>query len=239
MNNTATNNISASPVTDLIQQVNVSMPELIGILANRRGSAFASFEATYDMLETDDKGALKRMKKADVRGKAGKPNPWLAHGKKLIKHATTHVMVTFDYDKRLKKVTDAKESAKDGNWQQAVIINGKLSPLTIHKGDILTKPKNGAKPQKDGKYKYEDLQAVYDNANNLIYTASPEKRRFYLRCEYKSSESHYIDETGATIAPEMVKPWLKSSSRGAIDFHSVSMANIWRVKIDKTIYIIK
>ncbi len=170
----------------------VSVKELIDTLVTLKGCKFASIDAEYPM----DKKMNKRN------------NPYYGQG--LVKESTTNVMVTFDYDASLQRRSDGKEAAaNNGNtWQQAIIIDGKLTPLTTHKDDVLGK----------------------DDKGNLILKNDA---RAYLRCEFRSSKSTIIDADGEEVSKEAVAPYLKKTSgKRTVEFHTVSLASVKRMTIN-------
>lgn len=106
------------------QLIHVTPAELRDILYDRKGSAFCSFVALYDMSVRDKKGQLSKMNKTG--------NPYIDN---LFKIADTHARVTFDYAASMERRGD--EASGKGNWSQAVIRdNGSLTPLSVHKKDV-------------------------------------------------------------------------------------------------------
>lgn len=190
----------------------------LSIQSNAR-PMFASFEAEYNM---DDKGKMNK-------GRGANRNPYL--GKGLKKLAKTNVLVNFDYSAALERRTEGKETAADGNWQQAVIVDGKLTPLAIHKADIKTQPKADAEAK--NLKGYAALEAVYDAEGSIIIEA--EEPRCYLRCEYRSSESTYILD-GEEVSAEAVKPWLPKRQPQTVEHHTVTLANVTVARFDGTTY---
>lgn len=192
---------------------------LAGDLAGIKGSTFMSVKLSADMLETDRKGALKRMNK---RG-----NPFLAPGKSLQKFTDTQVSVNFDYASKVERRGGAAPETH-GNWSQAVIVNNHLSPLSTHKDDVVTVLETD--PTKaicgeNGKIVdcLANRRAVLDADGNVQFTC--DNPRLYLRAEIQRnpgdgdrserkmrSKSVYVDENRAIVPPEQVEPWLKSRS---------------------------
>lgn len=227
MTQTQTNVNVVQPQTDETVKL-VTVNELRDMLVARHGSAFASVCCEYDMLEVNERGQLKKMNKRD--------NPFI--GGTLRKIAKTSIMVNFDYAASMERRTDGEETAKDGNWQQALCIGGHLTPLTVHKGDIETRPKADAEPRKDGTYKLADLEPILDDDDNVIFTV--DEPRVYLRCEFRSSESHYEDGEGNEIDKAEVNPHLKKSSApGPVDHHTVTLNNVTEMKIGGETYRIR
>jgi hypothetical protein len=188
-------------------------------LAAIKGSTFMSVKLSADMLETDRRGALKRMNK---RG-----NPFLAPGKSLQKFTDTQVSVNFDYAAKVER-RGGEAPETHGNWSQAVIVNNHVSPLSTHKDDVVTVLETDpTKAICDDKGQIVDCvanrRAVLDAEGNVQFTCN--NPRLYLRAEIQRnagdepredrkmrSKSVYIDETGAIVPPEQVEPYLKSRS---------------------------
>jgi len=171
----------------------VTLDQLVANLYGRKGCAFASIDASYDM---DSK-----LKKRN--------NPF--YGKGLRKESKTEVMVTFDYAASMERRGD--EASGKGNWSQAVVReDGSLTPLSVHKNDVIA--------MEDGK-----PMELKDNP------------RVYLRCEFRSSTSRYVDADGNEVDAELVKPHLKATgSKGAVNFHLVGLNNVRKMRIDGESY---
>ena len=169
----------------------LTQEQLIATLYTRKGCAFASIDADYDL---DGK-----MKKRN--------NPF--YGKGLRKLSKTEVMVTFDYEKSMENRGD---EAKGGStWSQAVTReNGSLTPLSVHKADIVT-------PQSPGQ-----RLVLKDDA------------RAYLRCEFRSSTSRYVDAEGNEVAADLIKPHLKATGKDdrTVKFHTVGLKNVKAMRLD-------
>ena len=187
--------VTANPTVTIAPPVverTVSIEQLIATLYGRTGCAFASMDADYD--------ADEKMKKRN--------NPFYGQG--LRKLSKTEVMVTFDYDKSMEKRGD--EAAKNGKtWSQAVTReDGSLTPLSVHKADIVT-------PQSPGQ-----RLVLKDGA------------RAYLRCEFRSTKSRYIDAEGNEVAYELIKPHLKATGKDdrTVKFHTVGLKNVTKLRLD-------
>ena len=210
----------------------VSATELAGILANIHGHTFCS---TVEMM---DMTAKKRMNK----GRGSNVNPWMTSG--LFKRSVKQLTVNFNYEaKREKRGGDAP--AKPGNWQQAFMLDGKLTPLTAHKGDCIVD--NDQLPIAD--------QTAQTDADGTTMIAVDEPR-LYLRYEIQRdagdgnrqdkamrSTSSYFKADGETALTdaevETVKPWLKKQSRtDETDFQLTSLDALRSINIDGMTYIV-
>lgn len=212
-------------------------------LSELHGHTFMRVLAIQDMEETDAKGQLKRMKK---RG-----NPFLGRG--VTKYTDTQVTANFDYASKVER-RDGDPSATKGNWSQAVIINGKLTPLSIHKSDILTElttDPNGAKLDDDGNIVncLGNCRAILDESESIqIATCSP---RLYLRVEIiresgdkprderkMRSTSVYLDRDKNEIPSGDIKPYLKSRGprTDETDMQVFSLGNVIELRAGGVIY---
>jgi len=154
-------------------------------LAACKGSSFIVFDAEFNMDQTDKDGKLKyfNKNKRGTKGKTAEPNPFLGKGLRKLSHV--QVTVNFNYEKKVENRGGEAPTHK-GNWSQAVIVNGKVTPLSTHKDDILTELTT------------DKTNATLDEAGNIIdclanrrvvlsadgniqfMTPTP---RFYLRAE--------------------------------------------------------
>lgn len=180
--------------------------------ADPKGSIIA-FSAVYDM---DGKGKML---------KTG--NPYI--GKGLKKIAKTQATVRFDYQ--------AKREARGGEapkgirkpWHTVILIDGKPSALSVHRGDVLCNA---------------DGDAVYDANGGLTYTAA--EPRFYLRYEVQRnhgdgdrqsrkmrSTSEYRLPNGDTVPTAKIKPFLPDKSRtDETDFQLTALGNLTALAIN-------
>lgn len=165
----------------------LTVDELRDWLLSQHGNQFATAIIIYDMDQ-----------------KIKKTSPFYGTG--IRKVSKTQVMVNFDYDKSLRKRTNGEEeAAKNGNtWQRAIIINGKLTPITVHQADV----------------------AAEDPFGNIL--AMKPNARTYLRCEFRASESKIIDADGNEIDKADLAPHLKKESHKdrAVQFHTVTLHKI-------------
>ena len=129
-----------------------------------------------------------------------------------LKHITG--AVGFDYNRVIEKRSEGTESAKDGGWQQAVLVNGKIMPLVVNKKDVIeaensdgnTIVKDGAKfylrymllteAQKAAGFAAKDCSRYVDNDGNEI-DAETVKQFFPNRapapfCEYRNRKAENV-----------------------------------------------
>lgn len=190
--------IQAIQIANQTTEQLVTMDELRDILIRRHGSAFARVVMLTSM---DDKNKMRKTN-----------NPW--YGKNIRKETMATVLVNFDYDASLQRRTDGEESAKGGpTWQQAVIIDGKLTPLTVHKKDVIS----------------VDPLRINPNAN------------CYLRCEYRSGSTRYIRPSGQVLSDaeaDNIRSYQTERTPSAVKFMTVSFASVQRLTIDKITYVL-
>jgi hypothetical protein len=210
-------------------QLSTSTFNLILKLAGMSGHKFIAYKSEIDMLAVNAKGQLTKMNK---RG-----NPWI--GKTLVKRSAVQATVGFDYEKKVEK-RDGEQPQSKGNWMQAFIYNGKITPLATHKGDIQVD---------DESKKLADQRAVMDDNGSVIITAA--QPRLYLRFEMQrengegerqdrkaKSHSEYLtqNDNGAweSVEDSEVTPWLKKSGprTDETDVQSLSIGNLKELSID-------
>lgn len=209
---TSTATAVATVNTDGKKATIVTERQLRDILIARSGSAFISVLARYDM----SAGKNPKMRKTD--------NPFFGN---CFKVAETRGGVTFDYDagvarRLVGEGKDTDEHRKGTSWHLPVLVNGKLSPLAVHKADV-TAP--------DGTVDYGMLN---------------DATRVYLRYRFDASISSRFEKSDGTPLPsDAVKPFVKESSdygnQGLEDplrFQLVAFSNIVSLTIDGTVYFI-
>lgn len=192
--------------TDAQGNIIASVDEIRDMLAMQSGASFVGFSARYDL--------IKKMVKKHRETK--EPNPWLDSG--VAKLSTTTILVSFDYDASLQRRTDGEEQAAGGpTWQQALIVNGRLTPLTVHSEDV---------EEHDG--------------HNVICKPNA---RCYLRGEFRSSESKFVMPDGEELNAEKVadlKQYLPIYKQGeVVKFRTVCLNNIESIRFGGTSYVIR
>lgn len=160
------------------------------LLTAPSGNTFISIEAVYDM---NDKGKMK---------KTG--NPFIGQNVQNVqKHSKTSVMVNFSYEKSMENRGD--ESKKVGNWAMPVKIDGKFTPLSVHRKDV-------NKVDEDG-----NAIDLNDNAN------------IYLRGEDRGTKSVYKYEDGTDLTADEVatlKTFLPKRQPQTVAFRLIGLNNI-------------
>jgi hypothetical protein len=137
-------------------------------------------------------------------------NPYYGIGLKKIAH--TLMLVNFDYAKAVEKRSEGEEQAAGtGSWHYMLpSYTGSYSPLSVHKDDIQS---------------YEP------------FLLKPNTNRFYLRGEFRKSESTILDKDNQVIDSNTIKPFLKSTGKpGPVDFHVVALMNVIEVTLDGVIF---
>ena len=203
-------------------------------LARLTGNQFVTFLACYDMTEQDSRGGLKRMKKIG--------NPFITTG--LFKVSRSSVSVNFDYEAK-RDARDGKQPETVGNWMTAVIVENAITPLAVHKDDVVTilcpDGTQGAKVDSDGKIIdcIQNHRAVLDASGSIQFTT--DTPRLYVRYEIQRaageepraerkmrSESHYFDGSGVEVDKASVEPYLKKRPvrKDETDFQVTPLDNV-------------
>lgn len=99
-------------------------------------------------------------------------NPFIGSG--LHKVQNCQATVTFDYQKKREK-RGGEEPEYRGTWHTVVMSNCKVSPLSVHKSDVVTEL------PKDKEDKIANYRAVLDAEGNVQFTT--DEPRLYLRYE--------------------------------------------------------
>jgi len=212
---------------EVAQQV-VSGQTLASILKDKGGRlSFLSFEAKYPM---DNKGKMVVKHRVDKT-----PNPFL--GKGVVKVAKTQATVNWKSTEEKVENREGEFSGK-GNYQQVVLVGGKVTPLATHKEDIETTLPDGEEDKIANR-----VAVVKDGVLNFT-TDHP---RFYLRCEFvraggegdradrkMRSESHYQYPDGTLIEEEDIEPYLGAPKTRTdnTDIQMPSLNHITALKID-------
>jgi hypothetical protein len=180
-------------------------------LAAMVGPQFMAFDAVYD-------GDEKMVQKDRV---TKLPNPYF--GKGLKKHSTTQVTVNFNYEAKVEKRDG--EYAGTGSWHQAILVNGKPSPLSTHKDDITIAP--------DGTQTFVDNPRLYLRYEIVRVGEGEVRAEKTMR-----SESKYLLPDGSEVAKELVEPYLKAKSerKDETDFQVTALKNIVELRAGGMIF---
>lgn len=167
--------------------------DLAVALLGVEGSTLLSTIGVYeeDALRMNQTQRLEGEKKARWYEKTGKKkgraNPYTGSG--VRKESRSQQTVNFNYDQKVER-RDGEQPESKGNHAQAVIIKGKVTPLSTHKADVICEPIEGAKQVAKGgcvidgkRYAYPDVRAVMDE-NGSVQFKTDQTPRLYLRCEY-------------------------------------------------------
>ncbi len=172
----------------------------------------------------------------DKRGKMLQTdNPYAKRG--MIKRSKGQATVNFDYGKKVEKRGGA-EAAKPGfTWHTPVMIGGKVTPLSVHKNDVVCDDAKG-----------NARKAILDdNGDTQFITSDP---KLYLRYEPVRDggdgdrqdrkmriESVYLigDEE---IPAEKVKPFLskRKPREDETDFQVLTLSEVTRLSVGGKIY---
>ena len=190
---------------------------------NLTGHQFIAYDARFNIGdERDGKGALKYIK----GGKKDSPLPG------IVKFTRAQLTVNFDYQAKVEK-RDGEFSGR-GSWHTVVMVNGKISPLSVHKGDVVLD---------DNK-----AQVLDSEGNTQFTTPNP---RLYLRYEIvrahgdepranrnMRSKSVYVDAEGNEVDKSLVEPHLKSRGprKDETDFQLTALDNILELRAGHVVY---
>lgn len=182
-------------------------------LAGLRGPQFCCYDAVFDM------DAIGKML---VKSRVSKlPNPYAGRG--LKKYSTTQVSVNFDYQKKV-EAREGEYSGK-GNWTQAVLVNGKPSPLTTHKDDVTEGP--------DGEQRFKPECRLYLRCEIVRYGEGETRAKKDMR-----STSEYRLADGTVVSYEDLKDYLPlpSKRKDETDFITVTLSNIIELRASGEIW---
>lgn len=237
---TANTRITAIPQADQKVKI-ITMGDLVKELKSLNGSnTFLSYTAMFDMLEQDNRGQLKKMRKKSADGQ---PNPFTDGLWKEMKSTAT---ANFDYHRKVER--NEGEYSGEGSWMQVVLVNGHLTPLSIHKADIKTNPKKDADPKKDGSYPLAQLEAALDDNGEVIPIV--DDPRYYLRYDIVTDqpkgqgnmrcETRYLDKDRNEIGKAEVEPFLKAKSDRKDNTHTMTLClnNLLRLRINNMTYFV-
>ena len=154
-------------------------------LTNVKGHQFISFECE---LPLEDK-LLK--KKRGTKGPTAVPCPYL--GRNLRKLSYKNATANFSYDAKVESRGGVVADTK-GNWIQAVVYKGRITPLATHKGDIVTTVKPGIDPNSADAKKWENRVAVMDDDDSIQFLPECVEPRLYLRYEIIRSNGVTAEE---------------------------------------------
>jgi len=234
-------NSALNAATDPNVRVFTNLIDFALSLVGIKGHTFLSFDAVYDMCERDSKGKLKRMN-ATKRGDRSTQNPFIGSG--LTKFAKTTATANFDYEKK-RESRGGEASESEGNWQQALVLKGKLTPLTVHKGDIVTRLKDGIDPNSSEALKIANQVAVLDADGSVqLKTDQP---RLYLRYEVvreggdderakraMRSESVYLKANGEVVDKSEIVPYIReydAKRTDETDHQTCSLDSVVEIRI--------
>jgi hypothetical protein len=208
-----------------------------------RGSTFMSYIACFDMLETDGRGQLKKMKKTD--------NPFI--GKSLYKVTKARLSVNFNYESKV-ETRGGEKPGHHGNWSQVVIVQNQLTPISTHKEDILCKLETDPKKAQldaEGKIIYclANIQPILDDTGTVQFTT--DDPRLYLRYELMREAgegprnerrmqltSTYYDINGTEIPADKVEQFLKTRPERTdeTDVQTTSLTHIAALTVNGITY---
>jgi len=211
-------------------------------LAGLKGQPILSQHAAYDM-----EAEGKMLKKKDGSRKAdAEKNPFYGTG--LVKYSVSQMTVSFDYAAKVEK-RDGLRGETEGNWIQAVVIKGKITPLATHKGDIVTRLRDGIDPNTDDAKKIANQVAVFDADGSVMFnTDSP---RLYLRYEVirngnevdrnekkMRSRSCYRKADGTFVSKADIKPYLpkRKPRLDQTDYQLTTLDNVVELRFNGEIW---
>lgn len=196
------------------------------------GNQFMKLVARYSM---DD---ANQMRSTD--------NPYFGQG--IYKISTSMLTVNFDYDRKVEGRGGERGETR-GSWHTVCMMGGKVTPISTHKGDVVTCVSPMAKPNpKTGKYSVNQLEAVLDDSGTIQFT-TPDPR-LYLRYEVvreagdgsrqertMKSSSEYFDADGEPFDVELIRPFFPDKSRkDETDFQLTPLAKVLELHAGGKIY---
>tara|TARA_Y100000034_G_scaffold136208_1_gene211500 strand:- start:355 stop:1146 length:792 start_codon:yes stop_codon:yes gene_type:complete len=231
----------------------VTPTELANELEKIHGSTWAGTVEVFNMTELKDDGkSFKRM------NKTGNPfiDPDTDEGKAgLFKVSRRTSSVCFDYETkrevRAEQGEDVQERTRRGSHHTPVMKDGKITPLSVHKDDIVCRMATADEDGVTVKDTVWNKRAVNDDDGNTQFIAS--NPRLYLRYEIRResgddqrqdrkmlSQSEYYDGSGKLVDAELVKPYLPKSSRhDGTDFQTTGLDCLRCLTIKGTTYSIR
>ena len=208
-------------------------------LATLKGHKFLRFNAVLNM---DEKNRMNKTKRGDKKTR----NPFIGRG--LRKFSRTQATVSFDYAEKVER-RDGERGETEGNWSQALIVKGKLTPLSIHKSDIVTRLKDGIDPNSDEANKIANQVAVMDAEGTVqIKVSCP---RLYLRYEIQRdggdaerskrkmrSESVYVLADGTVVDKKELADYLpqREPRNDETDFQVCSLEAVQELSVDGAVW---
>jgi hypothetical protein len=210
-------------------------------LADLHGDQFMTYEAVYDL----DKRMNKTKRGAPSRGPGAIKNPYLGQG--LRKYAVTQTVVCFDYDRK-RELRGVPEPERKGNWIQAVVVNNRVTPLAVHKGDVVTTLKDGIDAASPEAGAIANLRAVLNDQGTIQFLV--DNPRLFLRYEIQRqpgegerherklrSKSIILRPDGTEVSKADLADYLKpSDDEREIDYGVTSLDGVLRVSISKTLW---
>lgn len=224
--------------------IGVTPMELVAILIGINRPTFIGTVEVFDMLEP------KRMNKTG--------NPFIGSPDGLFKVSRKQLTANFaSYEAKRELRADAGETVAErthrGTWHTALIVGGDVTPLSIHKGDVVTRlaaAGDAGVILVDGKVKdcIANQRAILDADGNIQpITADP---RLYLRYEIvraagddprperrMKAESRYFTGKGEAISTDDVTPYLPKPQRhDGTDVQLTGLENLRTLAIDGKVY---
>ena len=177
--------------------------EFATFLVALKGPQFMAYDAVFSM---DDDGRMVQKHRVTKL-----PNPYFGRG--LVKEATTQVSVNFDYKEKVER-REGEYSGK-GTWHTAVLVNGKPSPLSVHKSDVTVAD--------DGTQTFHDGCRLYLRCEIVRFGEGETRAEKSMR-----STSRYVLPDGTEVAASDIEPYLKARSerKDETDFIVVTLSNI-------------
>jgi len=136
------------------------------------------------------------------------------------------MQVNYDYATKVENRTYGEETAKGGpTWSQAVIVNGKRTPLAVHKADI-----------------------EFSDGVNMSFIPGA---RVYMRYEPitdaqknagfgKNDYSQYVDSQGKEIDYNEIKPFFldKGKPDSGVNHRTLALGNVTSIKLEGETYLV-
>lgn len=209
-------------------------------LATLKGHKFLRFNAVCNM---DEGTRMNKTKRGDKKTR----NPFIGRG--LRKFSRTQATVSFDYAEKVER-RDGERGETEGNWSQALIVKGKLTPLSIHKSDIVTRLKDGIDPNDENEANKIANQVAVMDAEGTVQIKVPNPR-LYLRYEIQRdggegerherrmrSESVYVLADGTVVDKKELADYLppRPEKKDNTDFQVRPLETIQELSVDGAVW---
>jgi len=126
----------------------------------------------------------------------------------------TTVQVNYDYARKVENRTDGAETAKGGpTWQRAVVIDGCMTPLTVHNKDVATDEPLTFIPNARAYLRYEPL-------------TDAQREGGFGKGDFSRYETVNADGEWVEVAYADVQPIFYDRAETAVNHRTLSLKNV-------------